>query len=162
VAAVKNENAIKALRIKWTQRAMAPSIIDSFKNTYRDLCAMDISRLDEVYSQQVVFRDPVHEIRGLALMQDYLAATMLNVSECRFEFLDQLHNEQTAYLKWNMHFRHPKLSAGKLLTVRGISQIQYDQRIFYHEDSFDMGQMVYEHIPVMGSLTRWLKTRMAA
>ena len=140
---------------------MTAPIIERFKDSYRDMTVMDLSRLDQIYTENLLFKDPVHEIRGLAAMQDYMADMCSNVTECRFEFLDQLQSEQGAYLKWNMHFRHPKLAAGQLLTVRGISQIHFEERINYHEDVYDMGQMVYEHVPVVGGMTRWLKRRLA-
>lgn len=122
---------------------------------------MDLSKLDRLYTENLLFKDPVHEVRGLVAMQDYMAAMIANVSECRFEFLDQIATDNTAYIKWNMYFRHPKLQAGNLLTVRGVSQINFAERIHYHEDFYDVGSMVYEHVPVIGGLTRWLKRRLA-
>ena len=125
------------------------------------MVAMDLSKLDQLYTATLQFKDPVHELRGLVAMQDYMAAMIVNVEECRFEFLDQIVTDNTAYIKWNMRLRHPKLQAGKLLTVRGVSQINFAERIYYHEDFYDVGAMVYEHVPVLGSLTRWLKRRLA-
>ncbi len=139
---------------------MTATIIERFKDSYRDMTVMDISKLDQLYTENVVFKDPVHEVRGLVSMQDYLAAMCANVSLCRFEYLDQLESEQAAYLKWNMHFCHPRLEQGRLVTVRGISHIYFDELINYHEDVYDMGQMLYEHVPVIGGLTRWLKKRL--
>ncbi|MGK0500557.1 MAG: esterase/lipase superfamily enzyme [Oceanicoccus sp.] len=141
---------------------MNKEIIELFKDSYRDMVAMDLSRLDRLYTDNLVFKDPVHEIRGLPAMQDYMAEMVANVEECRFEFLDQLMADGTAYIKWNMHFRHPKLAAGQLISVRGVSQLQFDERIHYHEDVYDMGAMVYEHVPVIGGVTRWLKNRLAS
>jgi hypothetical protein len=140
---------------------MNNQLIDRFKQSYQDMTAMDLSRLDQLYTTNLQFKDPVHEVRGLVAMQDYMAAMISGVSECRFEFLDQIATDNTAYIKWNMYFRHPKLAAGKLLKVRGVSQINFAERIYYHEDFYDMGAMVYEHVPVIGGVTRRLKRRLA-
>jgi esterase/lipase superfamily enzyme len=140
---------------------MNNDIIDLFKHSYQDMTLMDLSKLDRIYSDTILFKDPVHEVRGLVALQDYLADVSSNIDECRFEFLDEMLSESGAYLKWNMHFRHPKLASGKLLSVRGVSQIHFGERIFYHEDIYDMGAMVYEHVPIVGGLTRWLKGRLA-
>ena len=137
------------------------NIIKLFKASYSDMMKLDLGRLDQLYTDDLVFKDPVHQVRGLPAMQDYMADISTNVDECRFEFLDQLVSDSVAYMKWDMHFRHPKLGGGQLITVRGISQIHFDERIHYHEDAYDMGQMVYEHIPVVGGVTRWLKARLA-
>ncbi len=140
---------------------MSQTLIEQFKESYRDMAVMKLDALGDLYDDKILFKDPVHEVKGLPALRDYFSSIMSDVRECRFEFLDQLVVEKAAYIKWNMHFRHPGLSSGRLLTVRGMSQLQFDERILYHEDVYDMGAMVYEHIPVVGGLTRWLKRRLA-
>ena len=140
---------------------MSNHIIELFKIGYSDIMQLDLGRLDQFYADDIVFKDPVHQIQGLSAMQDYMADITINVDECGFEFLDQLVSDSTAYIKWNMHFRHPRLGGGGLKTVRGMSQIHFDERIHYHEDVYDMGQMIYEHVPLIGGVTRWLKARLA-
>ena len=136
-------------------------IVDLFKANYKNILLLDLSQLDALYTDEVIFKDPVHEVRGLVAMQDYMASICANLDECQFEFLDQLESDRAAYIKWNMHYRHPKLSAGKLISLRGVSQLHFDQRIHYHEDVYDLGAMVYEHLPLFGGATRWLKNRLA-
>jgi hypothetical protein len=135
-------------------------VVDLFKDNYKNFIQMDLSQLDSLYSDDMVFKDPIHEIRGLVSMQDYMSAICENLLECRFEFLDQIESDNAAYIKWNMHYRHPKLASGKLLTLRGVSLIHFDERINYHEDIYDMGAMLYEHLPFIGGVTRWLKNRL--
>lgn len=141
---------------------MGDQLIESFKAAYGDLMCADLAALDRIYAGNVEFRDPIHRLNGLPALQDYLAASLANVQECRFEFLDQLCADQVAYIKWNMHFRHPRLAGGERLSVRGMSQLLFTDRIYFHEDSYDMGQMLYEHLPLVGGLTRWLRGRLAS
>jgi hypothetical protein len=141
---------------------MNTKIVDMFKAAYQNLGNTDLSQLDALYDSNVVFKDPVHEIRGLANMQDYMENVCANVEECKFEFLDQLYSDEAAYIKWDMYFRHPKLASGELLKVRGVSQIYYNDRIYYHEDFYDLGAMVYEQIPLLSLLTKLLKKRLAS
>lgn len=140
---------------------MANDTVELFKRSYQNLLQTDLSRLDDLYTREVVFKDPVHEVRGLVMLQDYMAEICRNVTECRFEFLDQLQSDHAAYIKWDMHYCHPRLAAGKRITLRGVSQIQFDERVYFHEDVYDMGSMLYEHLPLMGGVTRWLKARLA-
>lgn len=141
---------------------MSCELLEALKHSYANMLKMDLAAIDRIYASDIIFRDPITMLRGLPSLQDYLAATISNVTECRFEYLDELYSDSTAYLKWNMHFRHPRLAAGELLTVRGISQLQFNERIYFHEDSYDVGQILYEHVPVLGGVNRWLKTRMAS
>lgn len=141
--------------------AQAQRLIDRFKGFYRNLAASDISGLDSLYTDTVVFKDPVHEIRGLITVQDYMASLCEDLEECQFEYLDELVSDNSAYIKWIMHFRHPKLGK-RMISVRGTTHIHYDSKINFHEDIYDMGAMLYEHLPLLGSTTRWLKRRLQA
>lgn len=134
---------------------------ERFKTQYAKLDTMNLSNLKELYSPDVIFKDPVHKLRGLVAVEDYMASLCENISEGQFEYLDQLVSDHTAYIKWDMHYRHPRLG-NELITVRGVSQIQFDSHIYYHEDSYDMGSLLYDHLPILGTTTRWLKRRLVA
>jgi hypothetical protein len=60
-----------------------------------------------------------------------------------------------------MHFRHPGLG-DRLISVRGVSHLQINDKIDYHEDFYDMGAMLYEQLPLIGTVTRWLRLRLAS
>ncbi|TVZ38050.1 SnoaL-like protein [Alteromonadaceae bacterium 2753L.S.0a.02] len=139
----------------------AQALVESFKAFYRDVANLRLDDLPALYHSAVVFKDPVHEIRGINALHAYMSDVCSNVSRGRFEYLDQLIDEHRAYIKWNMHFCHKSLG-NKAVVVRGISQIEFNDKIFYHEDVYDMGELLYEHLPVLGSATQWLKRRMSA
>jgi hypothetical protein len=134
-------------------------LIEEFKRFYQDHRSMDLSKMDEIYTEDIVFRDPLHRIQGLPILRDTMSAMYANINECRFEYLDQLVTDNSAYIKWNMHYRHAKLG-NTLISVRGVSQIQFSDRIHFHEDIYDMGELLYEHIPMMGGAIRYLKKRL--
>lgn len=135
--------------------------IERFKDYFRVLHESDLSQLREVYDEKIVFKDPVHEIRGLVELEDYFTTMCADLSDCRFEYLDELIGDRTAYIKWKMHFKHPKLG-NRLISVRGVSHLVIGDKIEYHEDFYDMGAMLYEQLPVLGNLTRWLRLRLAS
>ena len=135
-------------------------LIESFKTFYHDVKHPQLDKIDQIYTEDVLFKDPVHELRGAEALHSYLSEMSLNVQNGRFEYLDQVISEDTAYIKWNMHFKHPKLGK-KTITVRGISQVQFNERIYFHEDVYDLGELIYEHIPVLGSVVKGLKKRLA-
>jgi esterase/lipase superfamily enzyme len=137
------------------------SLIERFKTYFRVLHESDLSRLREIYSDQVLFKDPVHEIRGLVELEDYFTSLCTDLSDCRFEYLDEIISDHSAYLKWEMHFRHPRLGSRRI-SVRGVSHLRVSDKIDYHEDFYDMGAMLYEQLPVLGNVTRWLKLRLAS
>ena len=135
-------------------------LVDQLKSYYKDLHAADLSKLHSIYADNVTFKDPVHKIQGLVDLEDYFQALCSDLSDCRFEFLDELVSEGSAYIKWVMHFRHPKLG-NRLISVRGVSHLKFSDRIDFQEDFYDMGAMLYEQLPLLGNVTRWLRHRLA-
>jgi len=136
-------------------------LIERFKDYFRIMHDADLTRLREIYSDQIVFRDPVHDIRGLVEMEDYFMAMCADLSDCRFEYLDEVVGDSAAYVKWVMHFRHPRLR-NRLISVRGVSHLKFSDRIDFHEDFYDMGAMLYEQLPILGNVTRWLRLRLVS
>ena len=136
-------------------------VLERFKFYFQVLHKADLSKLREIYDDQVLFRDPVHDMRGLVELEDYFTSMCADLTDCRFEYLDEVIGERTAYVKWVMHFRHPRLK-NRLISVRGVSHLKFGEKIEYHEDFYDMGAMLYEQLPVLGNVTRWLRLRLAS
>ena len=132
-----------------------------FKDNFKDLKKADWSQLGELYADDILFKDPVHELRGLVILEDYFTTLCADLTECRFEYLDQLECDNSCYVKWIMHFTHPKLGKDPI-DVRGVSHIRWSDKIDFQEDFYDMGAMLYERLPVLGNVTRWLRLRLAS
>jgi hypothetical protein len=65
-------------------------------------------------------------------------------------------------MRWTMSYRHPRLKQGEPILVHGCSHLLWtDNKVFQHRDFFDAGALLYEHLPVMGRMIRWLKGRLA-
>jgi esterase/lipase superfamily enzyme len=140
---------------------MNNALLERFKDNFKDVRKADWSQLGEFYADDIIFKDPVHELRGLVTLEDYFATLCAGLIDCRFEYLDQVVSDNSAYLKWVMHFRHPRLGK-ELIDVRGVSHLRWNDKIDYQEDFYDMGAMLYEKLPVLGNVTRWLKLRLAS
>ncbi|MAV75930.1 MAG: hypothetical protein CBD32_02580 [Actinobacteria bacterium TMED172] len=117
--------------------------------------------LNEVYSENVTFKDPIHQIEGLMAYRRYMDSMYSNVVSCEFTYHEHWIGENSATIKWDMLFRHRKLGNGKLITVRGITHVRFSDRIDYHEDVFDVGAMLYEHLPLLGRMLLKIKARLA-
>lgn len=117
--------------------------------------------LEEVYSENVTFKDPLHQIEGLTALRDYMDSMYGNVISCEFTYHEHWVSKGSATIKWDMLFKHRNLGNGKLITVRGITHIRFSDRIDYHEDVFDLGAMLYEHVPLLGRILLKIKARLA-
>lgn len=137
-----------------------PVIYEQFRIIYENYLNTPVENMSTIYASDVFFKDPVHEMQGLALLKLYFAKISSNLQSCEFEFIDEVVTSECAHITWNMHFRHPSISKGKRTTLRGMSLLKYNDKIYFHEDSYDLGAMLYEHLPIIGRLTSWLKGRL--
>lgn len=119
-------------------------------------------KLYEVYTEEVVFNDPLHHINGREALSRYFATMYENVERCQFTYHTQQQQGHQAFVTWTMEFVHPRLARGKPVRVAGCSALTFadDGRVTQHRDYFDAGAMLYEHLPFMGQVIRWLKHRL--
>lgn len=144
--------------------AQSPHLIDEFKSLYHrlDKYTVNESLLSRCYHSDIEFQDPFHTVSGLPALNHYFMSLYQNVKRIEFEFHQHWLNEQGFVLSWTMQFQHPRINAGHQVSVEGISQLTIqDGVIIGHRDFFDGGQLLYEHIPLLGKVIRALKKRMS-
>jgi len=136
--------------------------LERFAERFAALDAGSLGELKKLYSADIVFRDPLHEIHGLPALRDYFAQLYANVRELRYEFHDAAETRPgQGYLRWTLHFRHPRLAGGQLISLDGCSHLHWGEHVHLHQDYFDAGALLYEHVPVLGGVIGWLKGRLA-
>jgi hypothetical protein len=137
------------------------SFLRQFAQRFAQLDKDNLQRLGELYTDDVRFTDPLHDVQGLGQLRDYFAELYANVNELRFDFhgFDQI-GEGEGYLRWVMSYRHPRLAGGQLIRVDGCSHLRWRDKVYCHRDYFDAGAMLYEHLPILGRAIAWLKRRM--
>lgn len=127
-----------------------------------------VTTLDNIYSADVIFTDPLNRVEGLTELRRYFSGMLEGLSECHFEFHQVIENAaapaqgrvEQAVLFWTMHYRHKKLAGGKKLSMTGNSHLKFQEKVFYHRDYFDAGAMLYEHVPLLGFAIRSIKKRL--
>ena len=62
-------------------------IVDKLQSTFNSLGANNVESLKEVYSENIIFEDPAHQIIGLDNFMLYCHNLYKNVSKCKFEFI---------------------------------------------------------------------------
>lgn len=137
-----------------------PLWLSNFINTYEALGVDNFEPLAELYHSDVVFQDPMHVIEGLENLYNYFVGLYENISYCQFTINEVYFKGNSAAVYWQMKFQHPRLSKGEIIEVEGHTSLKgLDDKVTYHRDYLDIGQMLYEHIPVLGRVILWLKAR---
>ena len=138
------------------------TIVENFCLYYKEFNQDSIAGLDSIYDQNAVFEDPIGKVEGLNDLKRHFSKMMSNVSYCRFKITDVVANDGQAFITWTMSFAHPKLNGHREITVTGVSEIKFDERITYHRDYFDVGSMFYEQVPILKTIIQALKKRLVA
>ena len=108
-----------------------------------------------------MFEDPAHRIEGLENLYAYFQSLYTNVNHCHFEIKNTSSMDSHAFVRWQMHLSHPKLSGGMTQTTQGCSYLEFEQgKVSLHRDYFDMGEMLYEGLPVLGKVIRLIKKQL--
>ncbi len=136
--------------------------ISTVVDMYQKLDKHNLHLLADVYHPDVVFEDAVHRLEGRDALHDYLQALYANVDGCRFVIQEQQQVGDTGFLTWTMELVHPKLKNGSPISVSGVSYLKFSQhQVIYHRDYFDLGEMLYENLPLLGSIIKIVKQRLA-
>ncbi|MEX1198989.1 MAG: nuclear transport factor 2 family protein [Pseudohongiellaceae bacterium] len=140
--------------------ALRQALLRDFKTFYNQT-RPDLDQLADLYTEDVEFRDPVHTLHGRLALRRYLSGVYANCRSVAFHYTDEDVTGNGASIAWNMTLSHPRLDGGREIQVRGITMIRFSDRIYYQEDFYDLGNMLYQHVPVLGRIIRHIKGRLA-
>ena len=133
--------------------------MEKFLEMYQKLSGENLDTLQSVYREDIRFIDPSNVIVGIDNLTSYFSALYKNIDSIDFSFHQPLILENKGYVSWEMTFRHSRLAGGKPITVEGVTYLEFDDKgmVFHHRDYFDLGAMLYEHIPLLGRLLKSIK-----
>ncbi len=141
----------------------AMSQMERIQYVFTHLSANNLEILDPFYDKQVHFQDPLGTHNSLESAKAYYAGLYKNVTAIKFDFTDTLSDGNKHLLVWTMHLRAKGLNSGKEISVAGNSVIIFNDNnlVSYHRDYFDMGEFIYEQLPVLGWIIRKVKQRLS-
>ncbi len=134
-------------------------IVDLFERFSR----ADLDTLDQFYRADASFKDPFNEVRGIDPIKAVYRHMFDSLDDPRFIVKDAVVQRDHCFLTWDFHFRMRRYRRDPQ-TVRGASHLHLDDqgRICMHRDYWDAAEEVYEKLPLLGGLMRWLKRRASA
>jgi len=132
--------------------------LDALIQFYNDFSPASVARFPEFYSANAWFKDPFNEVRGISAIQHIFTHMFGQVAEPRFVVTEQVIDTNGAMLVWEFFFRMKLWREGKIHVIRGISHLKFDAegKVFYHRDYWDAAEELYEKLPLIGSIFRFL------
>lgn len=120
-----------------------------------------VQRMGEFYTSDAYFKDPFNEVRGLPDVQRIFKHMYVALHEPHFVVTNTVTQGDQCFIVWDFNFRFKRFDTETMQAVRGCSYLQLasDGRIVLHRDYWDAAEELYEKLPVVGALMRWLKKR---
>lgn len=136
---------------------------DKILQTFNSFNGRDFSILDTLYAQEVVFEDPVTRVESLAALKKYYGHAYKKVKSIHFDFLQIVEQGTTAVAPWIMTISVQGLNKDQPYKVKGVSILVFNEKglAISHRDYVDLGEMIYEKLPLQGFVIRKIKQLLA-
>jgi limonene-1,2-epoxide hydrolase len=120
------------------------------------------AKVEAFYGPTIEFEDPFTKLQGRAAVLAYYTKLFADVKELTFDIKTEFQSGDETVAVWTMTMKHPAVAGGETVIVDGVSYVRFEgDKAVYHRDYFDAGAMVYEHVPIVGSIVRYVKGRVA-
>ncbi|MEM8843861.1 MAG: nuclear transport factor 2 family protein [Pseudomonadota bacterium] len=128
------------------------AMINNFVDNINSLSKENVDEvLNNIYTQEVEFIDPVKGIKGIEELKNYFSDLYESVDHCNFDITNYLYQEDMHAIEWVMSLKHKKLSKNDLIKLNGCSFVRFENnKVCYHRDYYDLGALIYERLPLIG------------
>ncbi|MBT0569341.1 nuclear transport factor 2 family protein [Curvibacter sp. CHRR-16] len=128
---------------------------------FETLQPQSLELLESIYHPQAQFKDPFQQVQGLAAIARIYQHMFSALVQPRFVIQHRLGDAQQCFLTWDFHFAVQRGARRWDVVIHGSSHLLLDDlgRITQHRDYWDVAEELYEKLPVLGSLMRWLKQK---
>lgn len=155
-------NALRAL-----DQSPAPSPeankagIAAFEKFYASLTTGSVRDLtSKTYARELFFNDSLKTIRTASELEHYFLETAKNTERVTATVTDVAISGSNVYVRWEMEIEFKKFQRGEVHHSIGMTHLRFDEegRIVLHQDYWDAASGFYEHVPILGSAIRWIKS----
>ena len=128
---------------------------------FETLSPAGVAQLGELYAADARFKDPFNEVQGVPAIQGIFSHMFEALEQPRFIVTGRVVQGQQCFLTWDFLFAFKNFHKGVTQTVRGASHLVLNEQglVTLHRDYWDAAEELYEKLPLVGALMRWLKRR---
>lgn len=134
---------------------------DRYLAAFEQLTPDSLDDLTALVADDVHFTDPFNDCRGRVAFRNVFEKMFEDVGDPVFRVDYRMTDGDKAIARWTFSFRF----RGRDKVIVGLSELTFDPRsglLTAHADHWDAARQFYEELPVLGSLLRWLRRRIAA
>lgn len=125
---------------------------------YETLTPATLGQIAHIYAADARFKDPFNDVQGHAAITRVFEHMYTQLLEPRFVVFERVAHGGQAFLTWEMRFRFRRWP-GVPQVIRGATHVRFDGAglVVEHRDYWDAAEELYEKLPLVGGVMRWLK-----
>lgn len=135
--------------------------VAAYGRFFETIAPDSLGRLDRVVAPDVRFVDPFNDVTGIEKYRAVFRHMFETVEQPRFTILRTAIDGDTAFYRWRFGFR--RKGSAESWTIEGVSEVRFrpDGLVAWHIDHWDAASQLYERLPVIGALLRWIGRKLA-
>jgi steroid delta-isomerase len=136
--------------------------IEPFQQYLESLTAETVPQIMNLVASDVRFIDPFHDVSGADATQRVFAAMFVTLKNLRFTVIDRAWSGNAWFLRWR--FEAERRQGGLIFAFEGMSEVYFNDegRVRLYREHWDAATGVYEKLPVLGSILRLLRRKVAS
>ena len=117
-----------------------------------------LKELGTIYAADARFKDPFNDVRGLGPIRSIFEHMFGQVDQPRFVVTNRVLQGSQAFLTWDFLYCMKRFSS-EPQCIHGATHINFDAdgAVILHRDYWDAAEELYEKLPLLGALMRFLK-----
>jgi hypothetical protein len=115
-----------------------------------------------VYAPTAYLNDNLVFVEGAPNIEGYFLHSTGDTDTVSVEFLDVAKSGPDYFIRWRMTIKNQRLKKGQPLMSYGMTHFRFDDqgRVLMHKDFWDAATGLYEHLPVVGGMLRFVRGRL--
>nr|WP_181368476.1 nuclear transport factor 2 family protein [Enterobacter cloacae] len=137
---------------------MIDKTISQFIDYYSAINMRPPHILNEIYHPDVILTDPFGCYYGLNKLKKALSPLVLNINVHYLLTDEPLKNDRSFAITWTLYWSHPVLTFNAIEELNGCTYACiYKGKIISQENYYDLGEFLYEKIPILKCAIKKIK-----
>ena len=136
---------------------------------YENISLVNLSELSVFYSKNAYFKDPFNDVYGVKKIEKIFEHMFESLQKPSFVVRDVATQEHHTFITWDFYFEVKQLPSRGVMAIKGATHIvwEYNEgqnswQINSHRDYWDAAEELYEKMPLIGYVLRWIKKKFSS
>ena len=128
---------------------------------FETLNPRSVAEVAKYYASDARFKDPFNDVRGTAAISGIFEHMFETLEQPRFVVTKQVVQGAHCFMTWEFRFGFKRFKQGQPQVILGATHLEFSDQglVTLHRDYWDAAEELYEKLPLLGGLMRWLKRK---